>query len=171
MQTKKNIRKQNIENISPDFDFGKSIANFWKKYFYFYGTTQPNEYLFMFFCIWVIYLFLFGLIGEEGLISGFAIILLSFFAIAVFIPRLSIAARRLHDAGFSAWWLISVFIVMPLSVVGFYQMMLLDMDIEYTSDVLALVFGSFLYGLFFGYELTLFIIGLLPSKLKKNKYR
>ena len=158
--------------------FGTSIARFWKKYFDFHGTAQRSEYWFVFLFVWVVYLFLFGLIGENDWIAVVSVWLFLFFVIAAFIPRLSIGARRLHDAGFSAFWLLSLLIVVPLCVFGTLEIILpvvLDTSkYGYTGAVLETIFRPItyaIYGLTFGYELVLVIIGLLPPRIKNNKYR
>ena len=174
MPTKKIAKKQKKTEQRPIVDFGTSVSRFWKRYFDFYGTAQRSEYWFTFLFIWVIYLFLFGLMGEKGWISGFSVELFVLFAIAVFIPRLSIGARRLHDAGFSALWLLSLLLFIPLSVFcmsGILSLVINPSQHGYTASILAVAFGSIMYGLFWGCELPLFIIGLLKPRLKNNKYR
>lgn len=168
MPAKKVAKKQNKTEKQTMIDFGTSVSRFWKKYFDFKGIAQRGEYWFAFLFVWLVSLLLFGFMSEQGVISDIASIMYLFWIVAIFVPRLSIAARRLHDAGFSAWWLL---ITQPLGIVvmSFLLPWLLFMGTDggYTVLILAAVWGSLLYG----YELPLIIIGFLPSRLKNNKYR
>lgn len=85
----------------------------------------------------------------------------------VFIPGLALFARRLHDAGHSAWhvlffWLQGVFaaiagLILSLSVggLGFFSIVLL---------------GVLIIGII-AYDLTLLVWLCTPSKIKDNPYR
>lgn len=79
-----------------------------RKYATFDGRAQRSEYwyFFLFYLLIVIALSivdaLLGTFSEEegiGLLSGL-------FVLAMLIPSLAVGARRLHDIGRSAWWLL-----------------------------------------------------------------
>jgi len=85
--------------------FQKSIETCFKKYFVFKGRAKRSEFWWFFlFCIiasTVTALFdvvLFGYAWEQ---SG---PMNAMFQIGVFIPSISVAARRLHDTNRSGWW-------------------------------------------------------------------
>lgn len=44
-----------------------------------------------------------GLFGSPGIIGGL-------YSLAVFLPSLAVAVRRLHDTGRTGWWLLVLFI-------------------------------------------------------------
>lgn len=77
----------------------------WKKYAVFSGRARRKEY-WMFVLFNIIVAIIVGTIG--GIIHT---TLLSFlYSVAVIIPALAVAVRRLHDTGRSGWWLLIVFI-------------------------------------------------------------
>jgi uncharacterized membrane protein YhaH (DUF805 family) len=70
-----------------------------KKYADFTGRARRKEY-WMFFLFYII--FYFGVVIIETLLDmGMFSIM---FSLAMLIPSISIAARRLHDTGRSGWW-------------------------------------------------------------------
>lgn len=77
-----------------------------KKYADFSGRARRKEY-WMFtlvnFIIMVLLVILEGLLGIVGVISGL-------YSLAVLIPTIAVAVRRLHDTGRSGWWFLLVFI-------------------------------------------------------------
>lgn len=78
-----------------------------KKYAEFNGRARRKEY-WMFFLFNVIISFAIGFIC--GLIQGFLNINLDFvsliYSLAVFIPGVAVAIRRMHDIDRSGWWLL-----------------------------------------------------------------
>lgn|SRR5690625_98471 len=83
-----------------------------RKYAVFTGRARRKEYWF-FFLFNVIFLFILGLIDTLtgtanpntglGLLSGI-------YWLAVLIPSIAVAVRRMHDTGRKGWWLLLVFI-------------------------------------------------------------
>lgn len=77
-----------------------------KKYADFTGRARRKEY-------WMFFLFnlivMIGLSIVEGII-GLAGILSGLYSLAVLIPSIAVAARRLHDTDRSGWWQLIVFI-------------------------------------------------------------
>ena len=72
-----------------------------KKYAVFGGRARRKEY-WMFFLFNVIIAFVLGLV--EGLAGGPGIVG-NIYALAVLIPGIAVAMRRLHDTDRSGWWL------------------------------------------------------------------
>ncbi|RDG35052.1 DUF805 domain-containing protein [Streptomyces corynorhini] len=73
-----------------------------KNYAVFSGRARRKEYWMFFLANFVISIALSvigNVIGAENLISGI-------YALALLIPSLAVAVRRLHDTGRSGWWLL-----------------------------------------------------------------
>lgn len=70
-----------------------------KKYADFNGRASRKEY-WMFYLIYMLFILASAVIDAVTGIGIFSII----FTLAMFIPTISIAARRLHDTGRSGWW-------------------------------------------------------------------
>ena len=95
----------------------QAYSNFWNKYFVFSGTAQRSEFWWSLLVNMIIGFFI-------GLFSGMLIgrdayTLPMLFLLITLIPSLSQLARRCHDAGFSAWWLMMLLI----PVVDFFVML------------------------------------------------
>lgn len=73
-----------------------------KKYAVFSGRARRQEY-WMFFLFNVLALIL--LLVLDGVL-GTAPLLYSVYALAVLLPSLGVAIRRLHDTGKSGWWIL-----------------------------------------------------------------
>jgi uncharacterized membrane protein YhaH (DUF805 family) len=78
------------------------FMNVLKKYAEFSGRARRQEY-WMFTLIYI--LMYAGLAVVEGMILGTPFIS-SIFLLAMFLPTISVAIRRLHDTGRSGWWLL-----------------------------------------------------------------
>lgn len=76
-----------------------------KKYAVFEGRARRKEY-WMFVLINMIVSIIVGLIGSLINFNSLSII----YILAVFIPSLAVAIRRLHDIGRSGWWILIGFI-------------------------------------------------------------
>lgn len=78
-----------------------------KKYAEFNGRARRKEY-WMFFLFAVIFSFVIGF--TTGLLQAIFNIKLDFiptiYALAIFIPSISVGVRRMHDTNRSGWWLI-----------------------------------------------------------------
>ena len=76
-----------------------------KKYANFTGRAQRKEY-WMFILFYFIFYVVLSVIGN---VIG-TLVLSLIYSFALFIPGLSIAARRLHDTGKSGWWQLIILI-------------------------------------------------------------
>jgi uncharacterized membrane protein YhaH (DUF805 family) len=78
-----------------------------KKYAQFSGRARRKEY-WMYFLFNVVIAFVLGLVdGLLGLTGASGIGLLGgLYTLAVLVPSLAVAVRRLHDTGRSGWWLL-----------------------------------------------------------------
>jgi len=77
-----------------------------KKYAVFSGRARRKEY--WFFILWYVIISI-GLAiidSVAGLHIGKAGVLQTLYALALLIPSLAVAVRRLHDTGRTGWWLL-----------------------------------------------------------------
>ena len=77
-----------------------------KKYAVFNGRARRTEY-WMFVLFNIIISFVLGFV--EGLVGGPGVIGL-LYGLAVLIPGIAVAVRRLHDTDRSGWWLLIAFV-------------------------------------------------------------
>jgi uncharacterized membrane protein YhaH (DUF805 family) len=110
---------------------GQSVINFWTKYFDFSGTAQRSEYWWVLFANISIMLALMLLsviffaasvpadVESVEMSAGhiLAIAPVMIFVLAAIFPAFALYARRLHDVGLSAWWLL-LFALSGVPVVG-----------------------------------------------------
>ena len=107
-------------NLRSPFD---CYLNAWRHYVDFTGRSRRREYWFFVLFNILISMALGAIDGMLGL--GNAQIgtglLSSLYGLAVLLPSLGYAARRLHDIGRSAWWLLLIFIPLlgPLVILVF----------------------------------------------------
>jgi len=78
-----------------------------KKYADFTGRARRKEYWMFYLINWLLFIAL-SIIDE---VTGIGILFI-FYSLGIFIPSISIAARRLHDTGRSGWW--QLIAVIPL---------------------------------------------------------
>ena len=97
-------------------DFGQAVASGFKNYASFQGRASRSEYWW-----WVLFTFIVGFVlgfirGLAGLTSGVGMGMLGLtliFQLAILLPSLGLAIRRLHDTGRSGWW-----VLIGLTIVG-----------------------------------------------------
>ena len=80
----------------------KSYLEVLKKYAVFSGRARRKEY-WMFFLFNILITVVLNLIGA---ILGISSILSGIYGLAVLIPGIAVAIRRMHDTGRSGWWLL-----------------------------------------------------------------
>lgn len=78
-------------------DFGTAIKTCFAKYATFEGRARRSEFWF-----WTLFNFIVGLVF--GWIPIIGQIIGCIISLALFIPSISVAVRRLHDTGRSGWW-------------------------------------------------------------------
>lgn len=96
--------------------FGESVRTVYKqKYFTFSGRASRSEYWWAFLAMMIVGAVLMGIAvglgvasesGGSGFGTGVMIILaiLGLAYLAIFIPTIAVAVRRLHDRNMSGWW-------------------------------------------------------------------
>ena len=94
-------------------DFMTAVRTCFSKYVDFSGRARRSEYWYF-----ALFTFLLGIVasildailgtdydtGSGGLVNTLA-------SLAVLVPSLAVAARRLHDTGRSGWWLLLIFVI------------------------------------------------------------
>jgi|APSaa5957512535_1039671.scaffolds.fasta_scaffold02685_5 uncharacterized membrane protein YhaH (DUF805 family) len=80
--------------------FFEAVSSVLSKYFTFSGRALRSEYWF-----WTLFYILgaipVSILAGQGILAPYAI-----YSLAIFIPCLSVTARRLHDTNHSGWWAI-----------------------------------------------------------------
>jgi len=96
-------------------NFGEAIVSGLRNYFNFSGRALRSEFwFFMLFCVLVpivgsvVDLFLFPTLAREGL--GPIVVISN---LALLVPSIAVAARRLHDIDRTGWWLL-----ITLTIIG-----------------------------------------------------
>lgn len=146
MSVKKVANKQARQTQQKMVDFNTAVKRFWTKYVEFDSVAQRSEYWFV-----VLFLFLVGFVFNVLMkLIPFVGFLYWVWLLATVIPWLSLSARRLHDAGFSAKWLLALW---GCTLLWFFMF--------------PLVLLPFVAGL----GVFLFVVTLLPSKFQNNPYR
>lgn len=90
----------------------------WKNYFNFTGrATRLHYWMFVGFNLIAVFVLAFvdALLGMK--VSGDTGVLSSLYILAVLIPGLAVAIRRLHDTGRSGWWFLIVFVPFVGSII------------------------------------------------------
>lgn len=100
-----NSKRLERENMT----FGESIKTVFSKYVDFDGRARRSEY-------WYFTLFIFILDAVLWLLghlvsAKFGNTLMSLVSLAIFLPSLGVAVRRLHDIGKSGWWVLLIITV------------------------------------------------------------
>ena len=150
-KTKSKIQKQKTVGV------WSAIKNFWKNYANFNGTAQRGECFFAFLFVFAVFLVIYELPLIEiykycfGSLSVYTLAMLLrveawsriLWVVATFIPCISLAERRVRDAGFRAGW-----VWVPGLILWLWGGIFTD-----TAHFYFLIFGI--------------IISLLPNKSKK----
>ncbi|HPD93973.1 MAG: DUF805 domain-containing protein [Rhodobacter sp.] len=96
-------------------DFQTAVQTCFQKYATFSGRAQRSEFWWYVLAIIIANLvlglvdsMLFGGHGNIGVLGGL-------FSLATFVPSLAVSVRRLHDIGYSGWWLL----LMLIPLLGF----------------------------------------------------
>ena len=104
--------------------FGQAISSGFQNYVNFQGRAQRSAYWW-----WVLFAFIVGFVlgfirGLLGLTSGPGMMIMMVtvvFQLAILLPSIGLAVRRLHDTGRSGWWvLISITIIGIIPLIIWY---------------------------------------------------
>lgn len=120
---------QNLGKVGLDFSTGHSGSGEYhhptdfvdvtrtvlSRYVQFSGRARRSEFWFWTLFVWVVFVVGFGLAAAIGavlgeFVGGLLSIVVSLFALAILLPNLALAIRRLHDTGRSGWWLLVAFV-------------------------------------------------------------
>ena len=87
--------------------FGDAIKTFFNKYTDFSGRARRSEF-------WFVYLFIFivnTILGIVCMKSQTALYICSgVFSLAILVPSIALAIRRMHDINKSGWWILIVLV-------------------------------------------------------------
>lgn len=97
--------------------FKEAIASGFGNYAKFAGRASPSEFWF-----WQLFIFLaaFAAGVVDAVIEPDGSVIASLWSLAVLVPSIAVAVRRLHDAEMSGWWLLLIFV--PL--IGFVMLII-----------------------------------------------
>lgn len=130
---KKSQKKSEVKQSKKYTNMFEAFGAFWHRGFTEWaGTSSRSEYwwsclmIWLISVVWVALIFISGFsnspFGLEFVVSPITGIL-SFgfviFALASFIPMISLTVRRLHDAGLSAWWIVLFLLGLICEPLGF----------------------------------------------------
>ncbi|MBB5223235.1 uncharacterized membrane protein YhaH (DUF805 family) [Amaricoccus macauensis] len=112
---------------APWHGFNSAIEVCLAEYFTFRGRASRSEY--WFFALFMLLMSIGGEIADN--LSGFRIapdvgLFGTILAIALFIPSLAVTSRRFHDAGWSFWWYLMVFLPVIGWIFIFYVLVTRD---------------------------------------------
>ena len=150
---KKAVSKNSVkETYSKTYtNMFQAYKAFWKRGFTEWaGTSSRSEYWWSYLMNWLILicgLIILKSLGRLPIISTVIQICFLIFVLASIVPMISIKVRRLHDIGFSAWWILLLLFVGIFTSLGF------------VFSVLGLAFG-----------VVLFVCFVTPTKFDGNPY-
>jgi len=154
--------------------FGEAINSCFRKFVTFRGRARRSEY-------W--YFVLFGvLLGiPAGIVDGVLSVssgnaaggrpFTGLLALALFLPRLSVAVRRLHDVEYSGWFIGGFFIALTIVLcmfVGLFMGKPPHAEPDFGSPLGVAVIAGFMA--LFGWAIWLFVLTLLRGTSGSNKY-
>jgi uncharacterized membrane protein YhaH (DUF805 family) len=95
--------------------FGAAVARFFSKYARFDGRASRGEYWWSALGVGLVFLVLYvvatiAAASNSTALASILFVLVVVFSLAVAIPSIAIAVRRLHDGGFSGWFYLLGFI-------------------------------------------------------------
>lgn len=153
--------------------FGEAIESYFKNYVNFSGRATRSEYWYAYLFNLIIGLVLsafqtgFSLSGNNTLYNTFAVVSV-IYSLAVFLPSLSVAVRRFHDAGKSGWLYFALAVLCLISYIVFIACAVVMF--------LKATFGGTLLFLFIVFAIAAVVFALMPiyyfckKSDKDNKY-
>ena len=144
-------------------NFTEAIKTCFSKYAVFSGRARRSEF-------W--WFFLFSVVSSA--VAGVVPVVGQIYPLVLLIPSLAVSARRLHDTGRSAWWLlVHLFSFLALGA-GFVAMVAVAFASESSNDenvfvvFVAIAIVSFLIAL--GGSIVLLVFFALPGTVGANRY-
>ncbi|MBP0481352.1 DUF805 domain-containing protein [Sagittula sp. M10.9X] len=94
-------RAVDSRNYQEDVSYGEALSRFFNGYIQFEGRSNRGEF-------WKAWLCCFGISILAGIVDSIIgmQVVSTIFSLAVLIPSIAIAARRLHDIDRSGWWML-----------------------------------------------------------------
>lgn len=149
--------------------FGQAISSVFGKYATFSGRARRSEY-------WYFFLFSFlagmasGVIDSIVFRSAYPLQPISnILSLALLLPSIAVTVRRMHDTGWSGWWLGGFYLALIVGVIaivaaygGYKSHTMTDM----TFGVVCLVFGLVLIA----WAIWLFVLMVLDGHRGPNQY-
>jgi len=157
------VRRAGAESKEKMVSFGRAISNFFKKYFQFRGTATRAEYWWA--TLFIILVFVGAMVAAvliqplNMLLSAIIALMWVLFCVVIIVPMWSVAARRLHDAGYSAKILLVSLVFFVYSFVV-PRYIVLNASIMWWIDWLSFFWGIIMLVLF-----------VMPTKKQNNPYR
>jgi uncharacterized membrane protein YhaH (DUF805 family) len=155
------------------FSFQEAVVSFFRKYFQFSGRATRSEYWWPQLLNFVVGL----MIGFAGVFAAgatgmhnalFIDSMTTLWNLAIVVPLLALAVRRLHDVGFSGWWLLG-----PIAT-GFFAVIVLVPALTLGSmaavDEGALILSGLLVLACLGFSVFIFVCSVLPSQPGENRF-
>ena len=140
----------------------ESIKTCFSKYTVFSGRAQRSEF-------W--WFFLFSVVSSA--IVGIVPVIGQIYPLVLLIPSLAVSARRLHDTGRSAWWLLLYLASILATGIGFAALVLAFAFSSDTGKYVAewsVFLLAFLALVSFFIALALLIFCVLPGTVGPNRY-
>ena len=113
--------------------FGQAVGSCFSNYVNFSGRAPRSEYWY-----WVLFAVIGGLLTGfiDGMMGNAEVMLINgIFNLAVLLPGLAVAVRRLHDINKSGWWLLLYITVIGGLVVLYWHVQpSVEEDNQYAKD-------------------------------------
>lgn len=149
--------------------FGQAISTVFSKYATFRGRARRSEYWY-FFLFSILVGMVSGVIDSAVFHSSYPIQpITNLLSLALFLPSLAVTVRRMHDTGWSGWWLGGFYIFAVIAVAVIFSALG-----SYTTHAMSdTTFGAIclLFGLItIGYGIWLFVLMVLDGHRGPNQY-
>lgn len=126
--------------------FSEAFPMVMKKFATFSGrASRPEFWYFWLTCFLVNFIFnmIVQLVGQESAASKIVAIVQVLFNLAIVIPRIAVAVRRLHDTNRTGWWYLLILI--PVTVISIVMTVLSQYDEHNLDASFTLLAGLFIF--------------------------
>ena len=98
-------------------NFTQAVSSGFSRYFDFKTRSSRSEYWW-----WTLFSVLLSAVATvfDAALFGGAAVLDTLSSVTLFVPGLAVGARRLHDIGRSAWWLLIIFTIIGIFVLFYW---------------------------------------------------